>query len=99
MTPYETKDELAPVKPNPVDVSFREFRDQLYADGWFKRSVVSELALLLPIVTMLVVGTCIAWTYPLTAILLLAVAQQQAGWLGHDMVHARNSSYCEAMVT
>jgi fatty acid desaturase len=65
------------------------------ADGWFERDFFSEAKLLLPILAMVAVGTYLSYSHPWTAILLIGVGQQQAGWLGHDMTHARNSAYCD----
>lgn len=79
----------------PIDASFRQFRAKLENDGWFKRDPLSEMALLLPILSMTVLGTYLSYSHPWTAIFLIGVAQQQAGWLGHDMTHARNSDYCD----
>jgi fatty acid desaturase len=38
---------------------------------------------------MLVTGTAIAYSHPIIASLLIGVAMQQTGWLGHDYVHGR----------
>ena len=46
-----------------------------------------------------VVGTLLAYSHPLVATVVLAVAMQQAGWLGHDMTHARNSTYNDTLLT
>jgi fatty acid desaturase len=67
-------------------------------DGWFERNMFSELAVLLPIVAMIVFGTLYATTYPVLATISIAVAMQQAGWLGHDMTHAKDSYYCDTML-
>jgi hypothetical protein len=45
----------------------------------------------------MVMGFALAWSMPVVATVLLAVAMQQAGWLGHDMTHARNSSYNDTL--
>lgn len=78
--------------------ALRKLVNKLEADGYFKRSVFGELKLLLPIVAMLVWGTIYASSHPVLAIIAIGVAMQQAGWLGHDMTHARNSPYCDFML-
>ncbi len=47
---------------------------------------------------MAILGTYLSTTYPLLAVVLIGVAMQQAGWLGHDMTHARNSTYNDTML-
>ena len=59
---------------------------------------MDELRLLAPILALCVWGTLNATTSPWLATVALGLAMQQAGWLGHDMVHARNSTYCSVMV-
>lgn len=91
--PDERKETLPEVRA--IDASFRQFRAKLQNDGWFERDPISEMALLLPVLSMTALGTYLSYTHPWTAIFLIGVAQQQAGWLGHDMTHARNSDYCD----
>lgn len=78
--------------------ALRDLAKKLEKEGWFERSVYGEMKLLLPIVLMLAVGTYIATTHPIIASILIGVAMQQAGWLGHDMDHARNSPYNRFML-
>lgn len=40
----------------------------------------------------------IAAEHPILATLILGVAIQQAGWLGHDMAHARDSKLNSMLV-
>ena len=80
---------------NSVDIAYRSFRSELEEAGWFERSFWAEALLLGQVVLLAVTGTMLAWDYPLLASILLGLSMQQAGWLGHDMKHARNSVYCE----
>ena len=51
----------------------------------------------MPTVALWIAGLYCSYSHPILAIFLLGVAQQQAGWLGHDLTHARNSTYCETL--
>jgi fatty acid desaturase len=77
--------------------AFRQLRAKLVNDGWFERSAMNEIALVTPILGMAAAGTYLSYSHPITAIVLIAVAMQQAGWLGHDMTHSKESVYCEHM--
>jgi hypothetical protein len=39
--------------------------------------------------TLMVVGTLIAKSHPIISSIILGIAIQQAGWLGHDYGHGR----------
>lgn len=93
MRPAEAKQSVP--EPDKVEQSFRQFRSKLMNDGWWKREMGSEIMLLLPIWSLIIFGTVNAWTYPMLSILAIGVGMQQAGWLGHDMTHARDSVYCD----
>lgn len=67
------------------------------AEGWWERTLYRDIVLLLPIVAMCVIGTWLAYSHPITATILIGVAMQQAGWLGHDMTHSRDSTYNDAL--
>eukprot|EP00729_Bicosta_minor_P003992 gene3992-26882_t len=73
--PDERKETLPEVRA--IDASFRQFRAKLQNDGWFERDPISEMALLLPVLSMTALGTYLSYTHPWTAILLIGVAQQQ----------------------
>jgi len=92
MRSVESKTEPAPQVPKE-DQEFAKFREQLRRDGWFTRNPLREAYIFLLVVSMVVVGTMLAWSHPLLAIVLIGVGMQQAGWLGHDLNHARNTSY------
>lgn len=94
--PLETKEPAKPV--HPADQALREFSQQLEKDGYFKREFLQEFRLVGLIFLMAGLGTYWSYTYPLLSIVLIGVAMQQAGWLGHDMTHARNSPYCDFML-
>lgn len=76
--------------------SFREFRQRLEADGWFKREPLHEVRLLCQTLGLYALGTVLAATQPLLATISIAIGMQQAGWLAHDFVHGRGR-WCEAM--
>ena len=86
-----------PVKAGDVEEvdgvtrSFRELRLRLIAEGWFKRSVLWEMFYHLSVYMFAVVGTVCAWTgySNVLAVIFIALAMQQAGWIGHDYVHGR----------
>lgn len=77
--------------------AFAELKAKLEKEGWWKRNVAWEAFLLLSVFGLCLGGTYLSYSHPWTASFLIALGMQQAGWLGHDMVHARNSVYCEKM--
>ena len=89
MRPVEAK-HPAP-QPHALDAAFRELREKLAKDGWYERNMLREGILLLLVVTMWLAGTYLATTNPWWAIVLMGVSMQQAGWLAHDMTHARDT--------
>lgn len=95
--PAHIRDLPAPIgsEGTALDKAYRELRERLEKEGWFQRSFVAELRLLFTVLALAVVGSCLAWQYPLLSALLLGLSMQQAGWLGHDMTHSRNDSYCD----
>lgn len=95
MRPIESKQPIP--EANKLDRSFREFREKLQADGWWDREPLTEFMLLVPILAAIVWGTLYSYTHPVSAMFVIGIAMTQAGWLGHDMNHARNSSYCSAL--
>lgn len=75
------------VPDSSTQIAFRELRDKLEADGWFKRDLTHE-AKLLGIFGSLVVGAvATAHTAPLLSIFFTGLAMTNAGWLGHDYIH------------
>lgn len=91
MQPVEAK--LPPPEPSKLDLEYRRFHDKLRADGWFERTLFGELCYIVPIIALFVYGTIISYTQPIFASVLLGLAMQQSGWLAHDMIHARNSTW------
>jgi fatty acid desaturase len=73
----------------PATIAFRKWRAQLEKDGWFERTWAWDAFYVSIITVLAVVGTLLAYDYPLLASLLIGVAMQQAGWIGHDYVHGR----------
>ncbi|XP_065178893.1 delta(6)-fatty-acid desaturase fat-3-like [Sycon ciliatum] len=78
-----------------LDKAYHELRDRLEREGWFERSFLHEFRLISTIAVLVIVGTCLAWQCPVLSAVLLGLAMQQSGWLGHDMCHSRNSAYCD----
>jgi len=71
---------------------------QLERDGWWRRNPVWEAFLVLAVAGLCMGGTYISCTHPILASFLIGLGMQQAGWLGHDMTHARNSNYNDFML-
>jgi len=69
---------------------FDDFRRTLLRDRWMERNWFADfLVIMLPCVTLAVLGTMLSWSHPLAATVLLGVGMQQAGWIGHDYMHGR----------
>lgn len=75
--------------PTPATIAFREFQAQLIKDGWFERTWAWDIFYVLSITVMSIIGTYISYSHPYIATILIGVAMQQAGWIGHDYVHGR----------
>ncbi|EGD83066.1 hypothetical protein PTSG_03704 [Salpingoeca rosetta] len=88
MRPVDAKESVP--EESKIDQAFRELRQQLKRDGWWERQYFWEFSLIGAIFAMVIAGTMLSYTHPIVAILLLSVAMQQAGWLGHDFVHGRD---------
>jgi fatty acid desaturase len=85
----ETVEQLeAVVTPDSAtQLAFRQLREDLETEGWWKRDMVHE-ATQLGIFASLVVGAAVtAHSIPVLASALLGFAMTNAGWLGHDYVH------------
>lgn len=71
---------------------FESWRQDLIKDGWFQRRWYADFVLtILPCTAWLVVGTYLAWSYPLIATLMIGIGMQQAGWMAHDYMHGRGT--------
>jgi len=92
MHPLETKENVPVV--DKLDQAYRDFRARLQKEGWFERDMYNEMKNLLPILGMMAWGTYHSYTNPVMATIALSVAMQQAGWVGHDYTHARESGFC-----
>jgi len=80
----------ADMKLDPRVEGFRKLRDELRRDGFFNPNYFFYIAHLISIFAMEWLAVAVfAWTgsYLLTAV-IMATAQQQAGWLQHDFGHA-----------
>lgn len=73
-----------------VSRDFAELRHRLEREGWFQRNWWREIVFnLLPLLLMVVVGSWISRSHSLLATVLIGLAMQQAGWVGHDHTHGR----------
>lgn len=90
----------APAPPTKAALAFREFRAKLEKDGWFERSVAWEAFYTGSIYFMGILGTWLAMTgHPILAVLVIGTCMQQAGWIGHDNIHARGGfAYWNAII-
>ena len=69
--PVRSTDAIASQKPTAVALAYREFRSQLVKEGWFNREWMSEVWQNAVIYIMIVSGTVLAYSHPLTAIVLI----------------------------
>eukprot|EP00455_Lapot_gusevi_P047877 TRINITY_DN6543_c0_g1_i2.p1 TRINITY_DN6543_c0_g1~~TRINITY_DN6543_c0_g1_i2.p1 ORF type:complete len:399 (+),score=87.03 TRINITY_DN6543_c0_g1_i2:106-1302(+) len=100
----EAKERLSKMRPDVSDtrapcneplkatLAFRKLRKELEAEGWFKRNWYWDSFYLAVIFVLAVVGTRIAHTHPILAIIAIGVAMEQAGWVGHDHGHGRGDT-------
>lgn len=79
--------EESAAKVTQVTRNFRAFRDRLEADGWWRRDFFHEARLFGIWASVFFSGLYLAKTVPLLAIVLIAVGNTAAGWIGHDYVH------------
>jgi fatty acid desaturase len=78
---------------DPISVNFEAFRMRLERNGWFDRNWFADFGLvMLPCLAFLILGTILARSYPLIAVICLGIGQQQAGWIGHDYGHGRGDA-------
>lgn len=70
-----------------VTRNFRALQQQLETDGWWKRDYLHEARLISIWASLFVSGLFFAKTIPLLAVVLLALANTSAGWIGHDYIH------------
>lgn len=82
------------LEPHLVD--YRQWQADLKANGLYDRKFWDELKHCFPVFALIGAGLCLGHTWPLTAILLLGLGQQQAGWFAHDCNHGRGM-YCNFM--
>jgi len=75
----------------PAALSFRHFRDQLVKEGWFERNWLWDCFYLSIVLSLIIFGTFLvrAWEWNTIGSILIGVALQQSGWLGHDYIHGR----------
>ena len=74
---------------DPATLSFRALRHRLLSDGWFHRNPLWEAFYLLSVYGLALLGTVVASSHPVLAVLCIGLSMQQAGWIGHDYVHGR----------
>lgn len=82
----------APPPPTDVTVAFRAFRAGLDQQGYFTRNPFWDIFYCVSVYAMSISGTIAAmYGHTLLAIVLIGFAMQQAGWIGHDCIHARGT--------
>jgi len=79
-------------KPSRATIAFRQFRAQLEKEGYFERTWIWDAYYVLSITILSIFGTMISYDYPLLASILIGLAMQQAGWIGHDYCHGRGKA-------
>jgi fatty acid desaturase len=80
--------------PDPSwSVAYQKWQDELRTSGQNDREFLAEVGHQLPVLTIAAVGAYLAYSWPITATLLLGLFQQQAGWIAHDNIHGRGR-YC-----
>jgi fatty acid desaturase len=84
-------------QPHPLDQAWAKLRAKAQSLGLYNRSFWQELRLALLMFGFIGAGTYFARSRPALSITLLSLGFQQAGWMGHDMAHARNSTYTKIM--
>lgn len=80
--------------PAPIEeiTAFRAFRADLEKQGWFQRSFLWDLFYMSSCYILASLGTYLGVIgHPVWAIVLIGLAMEQAGWIGHDFVHGRGS--------
>lgn len=75
-----------------VSKAFGQWRARLIREGWFERSWYMDALFISIIFALSVVGSYIAVDHPIIASVLIGLAMEQAGWLGHDYVHGRGKA-------
>ena len=74
LTKKPTDMKVLGIKPTDAALSFREFRKQLEREGWFNRNWVIDAFYMSLVITMAVLATIFAKTYPVISSLLLGLA-------------------------
>jgi len=72
-----------------VNKDFRALRQQLERDGYFNRIWAIDAAYVLGTVFMYFLGGYLSYSHPLIATIIMGLAMEQCGWIGHDYGHGR----------
>lgn len=67
--------------------NFRNLRNQLENDGWWKRDYLHEFRLIAIWSTLVATGIMTTTSMPALSIMALAIGNTAAGWIGHDYIH------------
>eukprot|EP01130_Rhizamoeba_saxonica_P000116 TRINITY_DN10133_c0_g1_i1.p1 TRINITY_DN10133_c0_g1~~TRINITY_DN10133_c0_g1_i1.p1 ORF type:complete len:421 (-),score=80.51 TRINITY_DN10133_c0_g1_i1:42-1304(-) len=82
-TPVTKKKQL-----HPEVVAYRELREKLLQDGWFETDWAWETYKIASTYLLFIVAGLLAYLgYWFPSAIILGIAYQQAGWLGHDFCH------------
>lgn len=83
-----------PPPPTQVTINFRAFREKLVKEGYFRREPFWEAFYTSSIYFLCMFGTYLAFNgWPVMATILIGFGMQQAGWIGHDNIHARGTFF------
>lgn len=76
-----------------ISKNFEQLRLNLERNGWMERNWFAEVGLVMaPCLFLYGLGSWLAWSHPLIAIVCIGVSMQQAGWIGHDYGHGRGEA-------
>jgi fatty acid desaturase len=75
--------------PTAATLAYRKFTEELAREGCFERTWLWDAFYVSSIIILAALGSFLSSQYPILASILIGLAMQQAGWIGHDYVHGR----------
>jgi acyl-lipid Delta6-acetylenase / acyl-lipid (9-3)-desaturase len=79
------------VPDSATQIAFRNLREELEKEGFWKRDLVHEAKLLGIWGSLVVTAAVAASSLPFVSSFLLGLSMTAAGWLGHDYIHGVDS--------
>ena len=70
-----------------TQIAFRQLREDLEKEGWWKRDMVHEAKILSIWGGLVLTAAVTASSLPVISSFLLGLSMTAAGWLGHDYIH------------